>query len=88
MEIMVHSLNETDDGWDARIKVTLSQDEMSHLDKSALHDDGDFMVDSEDNSVLYFTSLLSVAEPWEDEPLEELVRAIKMEVKYRVNRLL
>jgi hypothetical protein len=28
-----------------------------------------------------------VAEPWEDEPLEELVRAIKLEVEYRVKRL-
>lgn len=87
MQIDVGSLKESDRGWDVQLKVTLSLEEISQIDQSALRDDGDFKVDPEDSSLLYFHSLLSVAEPWEDEPLDELVRAIKLEVEYRVKRL-
>lgn len=84
MNIEVDSLKELNEGWDVQIKVTLSMEEMSQIDQSALKDDGDFRVNPEDPSVLYFQALLSLAEPWEDEPLSELIRAIKLEVEYRV----
>jgi hypothetical protein len=87
MQVKVDSLNESLDGWKVRIKVTLSEEEFSQLDHSAIGNIEDFQIDVEGHT-LYFSSFLSVEEPWEDEPIEELVKAIKLEVEYRMKCLL
>lgn len=87
MQIDIDHLEESDKGWDVRVKAILSSEEFSQLNTSSINDIEDFKVDIH-GSVIYFNSFLSIAEPWEDEPLEELVKAIKLEVEYWVLRLL
>jgi hypothetical protein len=87
MQVNVDCLNESLNGWKVRIKVTLSHEEFSQLDHSAIGNIEDFQIDVKGDA-LYFNSFLSVEEPWEDEPIEELVKAIKLEVKYRMKGLL
>ena len=87
MQVNVDCLNESFNGWKVRIKVTLSNEEFSQLDHRAIGNIEDFQIDVEGHT-LYFSSFLSLEEPWEDEPIEELVKAIKLEVEYRVKGLL
>ncbi len=87
MQVDVGGLEESDQGWNIRINVILTTEELSQLDYDALKDVEDFKIETEGN-ILYFNGFLSIAEPWEDEPLEELLKAIKLEIEYRMNRLL
>ena len=87
MQVDVDYLDESGKGWNVRVKVVLSTKELSQLKTASIQDIEDFKIDI-DGSVIYFNSFLSIAEPWEDEPLEELIKAIKLEVEYRVKGLL
>ncbi|MDO5836144.1 MAG: hypothetical protein Q4P17_06515 [Methanobacterium sp.] len=87
MQVDIDHLEESDKGWDVRVKAILNSEEFSQLNTASINDIEDFKVDIH-GSVIYFNSFLSIAEPWEDEPLEELVKAIKLEVEYWVLRLL
>ena len=87
MQVDVDYLDESGKGWNVRVKVVLSTEELSQLKIASIQDIEDFKIDI-DGSVIYFNSFLSIAEPWEDEPLEELIKAIKLEVEYRVKGLL
>jgi len=87
MQVDVDYLDETGKGWNVRVKVVLSTEELSQLKTDSIQDIEDFKIDI-DGSVIYFNSFLSIAEPWEDEPLEELIKAIKLEVEYMVKGLL
>ena len=87
MQVDVDSVNELDKGWMVRLNVNLSSEELSKLNQKAInrHEDFDIFLDG---SKLYFNCFLNKDEPWEDEPLEELLKAIKIEVKYRAQALL
>jgi hypothetical protein len=87
MQVDVDYLEESDKGWNVRVKVVLSTEELSHLNKALVQDIEDFKIEI-DGSTIYFNSFLSIAEPWEDEPLEELIKAIKLEVEYQLKGLL
>lgn len=87
MQIDVDCLDESGNGWRVRIKVILSNEEFSQLDGDAIGNLEDFQIDVNDHTI-FFSTFLSIAEPWEDEPLEELVKAIKLEVEYRMKSLL
>lgn len=87
MQIDVDCLDESVNGWKVRIKVTLPIEEFSQLDLDLIRNINDFQIDVKGHT-LYFNSFLSIAEPWEDEPLEELVKSIKLEVEYHMKRLL
>jgi len=47
----------------------------------------DFQVDLIGN-ILYFKSFVEISEPWEDLPLEEFIKNLKLEVEYKLNQLL
>jgi len=87
MQVDVDYLEESSKGWNVRVKAVLSTEELSQLNKISIQDIEDFKIEL-DGSTIYFNSFLSIAEPWEDEPLEELIKAIKLEVEYRVKGLL
>lgn len=87
MQVDVDYLEESGNGWNVRVKVVLSTEELSKLNTVSIQDIEDFKIEM-DGSVIYFNSFLSIAEPWEDEPLEELIKAVKLEVEYRVKVLL
>ena len=87
MQVDVDYLEESGKGWNVRVKVVLSTEEFSHLNTALIQDVEDFKIEI-DGSTIYFNSFLSIAEPWEDEPLEELIKAIKLEVEYCVKGLL
>lgn len=87
MQVDVDYLDESGKGWNVRVKVVLSTEELSQLNTASIQDIEDFKIDIH-GSVIYFNSFLSIVEPWEDEPLEELIKAIKLEVEYMVKGLL
>lgn len=84
MKVEVDSLNKSGKGWKIRIKTILTDEEFSHIKIDDLQDIEDFQVEIT-APVIYFNTFLSIAEPWEDEPLEELIKAVKLEVKHRLN---
>lgn len=87
MQIDVDEVKKSENGWNIRIKVNLSPEEIDKLNHDAIDRIEDFKIDLE-GSNLYFNSFLTTAEPWEDEPLEELLKAIKFEVEYHTQTLL
>lgn len=87
MQIDVDYMEESGKGWTVRVKVVLSTEELSKLNTVSIQNIEDFKIEM-DGSVIFFNSFLSIAEPWEDEPLEELIKAVKLEVEYRVKGLL
>lgn len=87
MKVDVERVNEKVNGWDVRFNVKLSSDELSRLDQSLIPQIEDFEIDQK-GSVLYFNCYINTGEPWEDEPLEELIKALKHEIEYRTNSLL
>lgn len=87
MQVDVDCLDEYGKGWKIRVKAILTTEEFSKLDSDSLLDIEDFKIDVKE-PVIYFNSFLSIAEPWEDEPLEELVKSVKLEVNYRLNGLI
>ena len=87
MQIYVDCLDESNNGWKVRIKVTLSSEEFSRLDQDLIKNIEDFQIKSK-NHALYFNSFFFFFLPWEDEPLEELIKSIKLEVEYHMKRLL
>ncbi|MBI4813059.1 MAG: hypothetical protein HY802_01455 [Methanobacterium sp.] len=87
MQVDMDCLEKSGQDWNVRMKVILTRDELSRIDHDALKDVEDFQIEIEED-IIYFKSFLSTAEPWEDEPLEELLKGIKLEVEYRMMKLL
>lgn len=87
MEIEVSGLDEHERGWNVEVMVTLTPEELSQLDEDSIRFIDDFDINLE-NSVLYFNCFFDKCEPWEDEPLEEILKAIKLEVGYKTRELL
>ncbi|WP_321421656.1 hypothetical protein [uncultured Methanobacterium sp.] len=87
MQVDVDCLEESGQNWNVRIKVLLTTEELSLIDYEALEDLEDFNIQIK-APIIYFNSFLSIAEPWEDEPLEELIKSIKLEVEHRMKSLL
>jgi hypothetical protein len=87
MQVDVDCLEESGENWDVRIKVILTTEELSLIDYDALKTLKDFDIEIK-APIIYFNSFLSIAEPWEDEPLEELIKSIKLEVEHRMKSLL
>ncbi len=87
MQVGVDFVNKSGDGWKVRLNVNLSAEELSRLNIELFDRFEDFIISLE-GSNLYFDCFLNTEEPWEDEPLEELLKAIKIEVKYHAQALL
>ncbi len=87
MKVDVDKVSENNNGWYVRLKVNLSPEELLILNKDAIRKIEDFNIDL-NGSNLYFNCFLNTQEPWEDEPLEELLKSIKLEVEYHTKALL
>lgn len=87
MIVDVDNVDESKKGWHVILKVNLSPEERSRLNHDAIAMVEDFKIDLR-GSDLYFACFLNTEEPWEDEPLEELLKAIIFEVEYRADALL
>ncbi|MDP3065277.1 MAG: hypothetical protein Q8N08_00925 [Methanobacteriaceae archaeon] len=84
MKIEVETLKKMVNGWDINLQVDLTK---SQIDRDALNRVEDWKVTFKDNK-LYLEVFMDNTEPWEDEPLEELVKAAKMEIEWKLNQLL
>ncbi|MEG3224803.1 MAG: hypothetical protein BME94_04540 [Methanobacteriales archaeon Met13] len=84
MKIEVETLRKKVNGWDIGLQVELAE---SQIDRDALNRVEDWKVTFKDNK-LYLEVFMDNSEPWEDEPLEELVKAAKLEVEWKLNQLL
>ena len=87
MNVGVENLEKTEKGWNIFLRVELDEAELSRLDRNSLGKIEDFQVDLKRDE-LYFQCYMETSEPWEDEPLEELLKALKLEVEYKVNQVL
>jgi hypothetical protein len=87
MQVEVDEVNELEKGWKVRLNVNLTPEEFSRIDSDSINEVEDFNIFIGDSS-LYFDCLVNTCEPWEDEPLEELLKALKFEVEYHVQSLL
>jgi hypothetical protein len=87
MNVGVENLEKTEKGWNIFLRVELDEAELSRLDRNSLGKIEDFQVDIKRDE-LYFQCYMETSEPWEDEPLEELLKALKLEVEYKVNQVL
>jgi len=87
MNVKVKNLEKTGKGWNIFLRVELDESELSRLDRNSLGKIEDFQVDLKRDE-LYFQCYMETSEPWEDEPLEELLKALKLEVEYKVNQVL
>lgn len=83
MKVDVYKVTEADKGWNVSLNVTLSPEELLTINQDVIDDIEDFNI-YRDGSNLYFNCFLDKSEPWEDESLEELLKAIKIEVEYHV----
>jgi hypothetical protein len=87
MNVGVKNLEKTGKGWNIFLRVELDESELSRLDRNSLGKIEDFQVDLKRHEI-YFQCYMETSEPWEDEPLEELLKALKLEVEYKVNQVL
>lgn len=87
MQVDVDFVNKLNDGWKVRLFVKLSSEELSMLNMDKLDSIEDYTVNFE-GSDLHFDCFVNTEEPWEDESLEELIKAIKIETEYHVQALL
>lgn len=87
MQLDIDEVNKSGNGWNVRLKANLSNDEVQRLNNNSINMVDDFHIELKDSN-LYFDCFLNNDEPWEDEPLEELLKAIKIEVEYHVKALL
>jgi len=87
LDLVIENLEKTGKGWNIFLRVELDEEELSRLDRRSLGKIEDFQVDLK-GDVIYFQIYMEISEPWEDEPLEELLKALKLEVEYKVNQVL
>jgi hypothetical protein len=87
MNVEVENLEKINQGWTILLRVEMDEIEHSKLDRNSLGKIEDFQVDLKKDK-LYFQCYMENSEPWEDIPLEELLKALKLEVEYKVNQVL
>ena len=84
MNLQVSNVEKIGKGWNIVLRAEMDEEELSRLDLKALKEIEDLKVDLIVNE-LFFQSYMETTEPWEDEPLEELLKALNLEVEYKVN---
>lgn len=82
MNIELENLEKSGKGW----KICLRVDEIN-INPDSIKKIEDWQVTLTE-SQLYFEGFMDISEPWEDEPVEELVKAAKLEVEWKVKQLL
>jgi hypothetical protein len=82
MEVTLHSVEREKDGW----LITLQTQLDPPLDQEALEKMEDWEVSFQEDQV-YFKNYFDLSEPWEDEPLEEIVKAAILEVGWKLKRI-
>lgn len=87
MHIEIKDLEKRDNGWMVCVKITLDGEEQARFSPSRLESEEDYRIYYEDKT-LYFSRYFDKSEPWEDEPLDELIEGIKGEIIYKVNHML
>ncbi|MGI6482008.1 MAG: hypothetical protein ACOX08_01870 [Methanobacterium sp.] len=87
MQINVDLVKEINNGWEVRLIVKLSLEERSRLNQNLINNFEDYDVNF-DGSNIYFNVFVNTEEPWEDESIEELIKAIKIEAEYHTQSFL
>lgn len=82
MNVELEKLEQSGSGWNICLRVEDLKIKEDNLNKIQ-----DWQVTLKDNQ-LYFECYMDLSEPWEDEPLEELVKAAKLEVQWKINKYL
>ena len=87
MKVDIKNLEKEGKKWNIILKVELDKNELSRLDQNSLMKIHDFQVDLIGN-IIYFQRYVEISEPWEDLPIEEFIKNLKLEVEYKLNQLL
>lgn len=87
MDIKIKNLEKVTEGWNLCIEVELNAEECSKFKPELINEVEDYKITLKDNN-LYFKRYFSISEPWEDEPLEEVLDGMKDEVEYKVREIL
>lgn len=87
MQINVDLVKEINNGWEVRLIVKLSLEERSRLNQNLINNFEDYDVNF-NGSNIYFNVFVNTEEPWEDESIEELINAIKIEAEYHTQSFL
>jgi hypothetical protein len=87
MNLNVYQVRELTTGWEVCLKLKLEENEVEKLPVDKLMTLKDYEIIYKGN-ITYFKVFMDLSEPWEDEPLEELLKAITKELKYQIKLLL
>ncbi|MEN6328823.1 MAG: hypothetical protein ABFC91_00840 [Methanobacteriaceae archaeon] len=81
MDIKLENVESEGEGW----LITIQADLEPSLDRETLHQMEDWEVTFQED-YLYLQGYFDLSEPWEDEPLEEIVKAALKEVEWMLKR--
>ncbi len=87
MDVKIKNLEKVTEGWNLCIKVELDHEEYSKFKPELINKLEDYKLIIKDTN-FYFQRYFNISEPWEDEPLEEVLDGMKYEVEYKVREIL
>lgn len=83
MRVTIHNVEREKDGWlitfSAKLEPSLDRDDLKMME--------DWEVSFQDDYV-FLKNYFDLSEPWEDEPLEEIIKAATLEVEWKLKQLL
>jgi hypothetical protein len=82
MDVTLHKVDREKEGWFITIKANLDPS----VDREALEKIEDWEVSFQKDYV-FLKNFFDRSEPWEDEPLEEMVKAAILEVEWKLERI-
>ncbi|WJI08658.1 hypothetical protein FGU46_00400 [Methanobacterium sp. CWC-01] len=83
MDVTLHSVEGKDKGW----LITLQSQFQPDMNRKELMKMEDWEITIQGEQI-YFKNYFDLSEPWEDEPLEEIIKAATLEVEWKLKRLL
>jgi predicted metal-dependent hydrolase len=83
MIMSVKNVEKRYNGWDVCLQVELDGDELDKLKLEELMKVEEYQI-SQKGNITYFQAFMDLSEPWEDETLEELLKAIQKEVELKL----
>jgi hypothetical protein len=81
MNVELEKLEKFGDGWNICLRVN-----EKNINPDSIKKIEEWQVTLKEDQ-LYFEGFMDLSEPWEDEPLEELVKAAKLEVEWNLKKL-
>jgi lipopolysaccharide biosynthesis protein len=87
MKIDVYDVSKKNKGWEICLRLELEEKKTELIKIQDISSFNDYQVFYKDDTI-FFKVYMDLSEPWEDEPLEELLKAVKKELEYKLNLIL